>query len=237
MGRELDITEVTERSDDLCVARVPLFQALTHDEQVDVAELARPVRVTKGEHIYGAGDDISQLMVVHTGQIKISRISADGQEQIIRVLGAGDFVGESAFLSGGRPDHFATALQAGSMCVFRHHDLGQLIREHPSIGLRMLQGVSRRLDATEERLAAVTSVEVVGRLARYLADIPAQRTGTEPPRVRLPLAKKDIASLLDTTPESLSRQLRRLQDAGVIELQGARDVLIRDIERLLQLAD
>lgn len=234
---KLDLVDVTDRSDDLCVARVPLFQALTHDEQLDVAALARSVKTAKGEQIYGAGDNVSQLMVVHTGLLKISRISADGQEQIIRVLHPGDFVGESAFLSGGRPDHFATALEAGSMCVFRHQDLGELIGAHPSIGLRMLQAVSRRLDATEERLAAVTSVEVGGRLARYLVDLPAQRSGRDMTRVRLPLAKKDIASLLDTTPESLSRQLRRLQDGGVIELEGARDILIRDIDRLLHLAE
>lgn len=233
----LEITDVTERRDDLCVARVPLFQALSHDEQLDVAGVARPLQVARGESIYSAGDDVSQLMVVHTGRIKISRISAEGQEQIIRVLEPGDFVGESAFLNGGRPDHFATALETGSMCVFRHEDLGQLIGQHPSIGLRMLQGVSRRLDATEERLAAVTSVEVGGRLARYLVDLPAKRSGRDTTRVRLPLAKKDIASLLDTTPESLSRQLRRLQDAGVIELEGARGIRIVDIDRLLHLAD
>src|SRR5690606_36885261 len=210
-ARELERADVSARSDDLCVARVPLFQALSHDEQLDVAQLARPVRVAKGEHIYGAGDDVSQLMVVHTGMIKLSRISPDGEEQIVRVLEPGDFVGEPAFRSGGCPDQFATSLQGGSMCVFRHQGLGALIRQHPSIGLRMLQGVSRRLDATEERLSAVTSVEVVGRLARYLVDLPAKSSGKDAPLVRLPLAKKDIASLLDTTPESLSRQLRRLQ--------------------------
>src|SRR5690606_41228720 len=119
-ARELERADVSARSDDVWVARVPLFQALSHDEQLVVARLARPVRVAKGGHIYGAGDDVSQLMVVHTGMIKISRISPDGQEQIVRVLEPGDFVGESAFLNGGRPDHFATALQGGSMCVFRH---------------------------------------------------------------------------------------------------------------------
>jgi len=233
----LEITDVTRRSDDLCVARVPLFQALSREEQEAVADLARPARVAKGDRIYSAGDDVSQLMVVHTGLLKISRISADGQEQIIRVLEPGEFVGESAFLNGGRPDHFATALEAGSMCVFRHQDVGALIARHPSIGLRMLQGVSRRLEQTEERLAAATSVEVGGRLARYLLDLPAQHAPDGAVSVRLPLAKKDIASLLDTTPESLSRQLRRLQDAGVVDQRGSREVRLLDLDQLLALAD
>src|SRR5690606_895911 len=174
-------------------------------------------------------------MVVHTGMIKISRISPDGREQIVRVLEPGDFVGESAFLTGERPDHFATALEPGSMCVFRHRDLGRLVSEHPSIGLRMLQGVSRRLSETESRLAAVTSVDVEARLARYLTELPTSRAGGVV-TVRLPLAKKDIASLLDTTPESLSRQLGRLQESGVIGQEGSRTVRILDEARLVELA-
>lgn len=233
----LEVTDVSKRSDDLCVARVPLFQALTRAEQEAVATLARPMRVSRGDRIYSAGDDVSQLMVVHTGMLKISRLSADGMEQIIRVLEPGEFVGESAFLSGGRPDHFATALEPGSMCVFRHQDIGALIRAHPSIGLRMLQAVSRRLEQTEERLAAVTSVEVGGRLARYLIDLPTRREPDGTVAVRLPLAKKDIAGLLDTTPESLSRALRRLQESGVIDQLGPRDLRLLNLDRLMDLAD
>jgi CRP/FNR family transcriptional regulator len=235
MATELPLTPVPRADDDLCVARVPLFQGLTREQQWEVAAVARPVRVARGECLYRAGDDVSQLMVVHTGRLKISRISPDGREQIVRVLEPGDFVGESAFLSGERPDHFATALEPGSMCVFRHRDLERLVSEHLSIGLRMLEGVSRRLSEIEERLAAVTSVDVGARLARYLVELPATRESGVAV-VRLPLAKKDIASLLDTTPESLSRQLTRLQEAGVIAQEGSRTVRLLDERRLLTLA-
>ncbi|GGK75164.1 Crp/Fnr family transcriptional regulator [Ornithinimicrobium pekingense] len=221
--------------EDLCVARVPLFSGLTHDQQLEVAAVARPTRVDRGEQLYAAGSGISQLVVVHTGRVKISRLSADGHEQIVRVLGAGDFVGESAFLTGARPDHVATALEPGSMCVFRHADLDRLVREHPSIGLRMLQGVSRRLDETETRLASVISGDVSSRLAGYLLSLPATY-GPHGPTVTLPLPKKDVASLLDTTPESLSRQLRRLGDSGVIAQHAGRRVTLTDVDALTQLS-
>ena len=201
------MTRATARPDDLCVARVPIFQGLTHAEQLEVARTARPTRLSRDEVVYTPGSEVSQLLVVHTGRVKISRIHADGHEQIVRVLGPGDFIGESAFLTGARPDHLATALEAGSMCVFRHADLGRLVRSHPSIGLRMLQGVSRRLEETEARLASVISEDVTARLAGYLMSLPASHAGGGV-TVTLPLAKKDVASLLDTTPESLSRQLR-----------------------------
>jgi CRP/FNR family transcriptional regulator len=179
---------------------------------------------------------MSQLMVVHTGQVKIARTSAAGHEQVIRVLGPGDFIGESAFLTGTRPDHAAEALVYTELCVFRHADLGRLVEKHPSIGLRMLQGVSQRLDDTEARLASVISGNVSSRLADYLLSLPA----TPGPRgaidVTLPLAKKDIASLLSTTPESLSRQLRKLTDTGVISQQEQGRITITDVTALTALS-
>lgn len=221
--------------DDLCVARVPIFQGLTLDQQRDVATLARPTRVEGGEQIYAAGEAVSQLMVVHTGRVKISRLSADGHEQIVRVLEPGDFVGEAAFLDGTRPDHFAVALEQGSMCVFRHSDLGRLVGAHPSVALSMLRTLSRRLEETETRLASVTSGDVAARLVDYLMSLPTRREDGVPV-VQLPMAKKDIASLLDTTPESLSRQLRRLGDRGVIEQRPGRRIALTDLAALSSLS-
>ncbi|WP_435299063.1 Crp/Fnr family transcriptional regulator [Timonella sp. A28] len=226
----------TVRSEELCVARVPLFRGLTHQQQLEVARMARPTLLDRTERVYSEGSNISQLMVVHTGRVKIARTSPDGHEQIIRVLGAGDFIGESAFLSGVRPDHEATALEPAQLCVFHHADLGHLVNKHPSIGLRMLESVSQRLEEIESRLASVISGNVTSRFANYLMTLPTQHSSGSHPEVMLPLAKKDIASLLDTTPESLSRLLRHLSDSGVITQEPRGKITITDIDALSTLA-
>ena len=118
------------------------------------------------------------------------------------------------------------ALEPGSMCVFQHDDLGRLIQQHPSVGLRMLQTVSRRLDQTEQRLAAAVSVDVPARLADYLLSLPARHTDGAV-EVTLPLAKKDIASLLDTTPESLSLLLSYPDSA--LMFAGLKTVVVDEI--------
>lgn len=228
---------MADSSDDLCVTRVPLFQGLTRQQQLEVAAVARPTRFVRNEQIYAAGSDMSQLVVVHTGRVKVSRVSAEGREQIIRVLEPGDFSGEAAFLTGARPDHGATGLDAGSLCVFRHADLARLVEKHPGIGFRMLQSVSRRLGAAEARLAAVIAGDVSARLAEYLLSLPTDGHDGADPVVVMPLAKKDVASLLDTTPESLSRQLRRLGDSGLIRQTSGRRIALVDVDALTALAD
>lgn len=225
----------SSEASELCVSLVPLFQGLSVSEQLEVARVARPSQFDRGQQLYLAGSDVSQLMVMHTGRVKVSRTSPDGYEQIIRILGPGDFIGESAFLTGTTPDHAATAIENTELCVFRHEDLGKLVEQHASIGIRMLQSLSRRLGEAETRLAAVITGDVSSRLADYLLTLPSRRHGGAHPVVVLPLPKKDIASLLDTTPESLSRQLRALSDAKVIDQGAGGSVTILDIDALTAL--
>lgn len=209
-----------------CVAIVPLFAGLTPEEQREVASYAHPIRRRRGEHVHRAGEAVSHLLVVHRGRVKISHLAPSGHERLIRVLEPGDFAGEASFVTGARPEDYATALTDVELCSFDHDDLKALVTQYPDIALRMLHTVTTRLEGAERRLADLTSSDVEARLAAYLLDQPAQHA-EEGLRVRLPLPKKDIASLLGTTPETLSRRLAHFADEGLIALEG-RDVLVLD---------
>lgn len=221
--------------DDLCVTRVPIFQGLTPQEQLRVAGFARPVLVKKGEIVYAPGQTVSRLLVMHSGQLKVSHVAANGQEQILRTVADGDVVGERTFLTGHRPNDLAIALEDSRMCVFDHADLAVLLRDYPDISARMLRTLADRLSSVERLLAAITSSDVNARVAAYLLDLPGStRAGVS--TVRLPMAKQEIAAYLGTTPETLSRRLAALSTAGVIELHGRRVVSILDIDALEHVA-
>src|SRR5680860_477133 len=221
---------------DTCVSRVPVFANLSAQDQQRIEALARPTHLKAGETAYSADDNLSQLMVLHTGRLKIFRLSADGAEQLIRVLKPGDFTGETSVFTGQRPDDYATALDECQLCVFRHDDLEALIRKYPEIGLRMLATVSERLSETEHRLSSLTSRDVESRLADYLLGLSSTWRGGVA-TVTLTLAKKDVASLLDTTPESFSRALKSLARQGLIVIGAGRAVSITQPDRLQQLVD
>lgn len=221
--------------DDLCVTRVPIFQGLTPQEQLRVAGLARPVLAKRGAIVYSPGQSVSRLLVMHSGQLKVSHAAANGQEQILRTVTDGDVVGERAFLTGHRPNDLVIALEDSRMCVFDHVDLAVLLRDYPDISQRMLGTLSDRLSSVERLLAAITSSDVNARVAAYLLDLPGNvRNGAA--IVRLPMAKQDIAAYLGTTPETLSRRLAALSASGLIELHGRRDVTILDIDALEHVA-
>lgn len=223
-----------------CVRRVPIFATLTPAQQDVVRGFARPVRLAPGEQLYGPGDAVGRLFVVHSGRVKVLRVAANGTEQLVRMAGPGDVVGEHAFLTGDRPDHRVVALGDVTMCVFDHRDLAALLAGHPTIVMQMLRVVTRRLDTLEGRLAAMSASDVTGRLADYLLDLPiaadSLAAGDGRTRVRLPMPKKDLASFLGTTPESLSRALRRLHAQGAITSARGPVVVIDDMATLESLA-
>lgn len=215
---------------DTCVARVPIFQGLTPDQQLEVARLARPLRLGRGEVIHQPGDNLSQLIVVHQGRVKISRLEASGQEQLVRVMEPGDFIGEAAFLTGKESDHWSSALTGVQLCTFHHRDLAALVAAHPKIAMRMMRTLAARLETAERRAADLTLVPAPARLARYIVAI-AQSA----PEFQLPYAKKDVASLLGMTPETFSRQLANLESQGVLEVKG-RTITLLNAEALLATA-
>ena len=212
--RELPVIE----SHASCVARVPIFARLDAAQQADVSRLARPVSLAAGALLHGAGDKMGQLFVVHTGRLKLVRPTPGGNDRLIRVAGPGDVVGAHAFLTGERPDHYVEALEDSRLCVFDHAELGRLVAAHPAIAVAMLRSLSERLTDAERRVARA-SVDVPARLSGYLLGLPTE-TLNGLARVTLPLPKKDIASYLGTTPESLSRAFGRLQDEGLLTIDG-----------------
>lgn len=218
--------------DDLCVSRVPIFGGLGPDELAAVARLARPVRLRRGELAYPAGTAPGRLLVVHQGRLALTHRDADGHEQVVRLLQAGDFVGEEAFLSGARPDHDAVAATDAQLCTFSHADLAGLVRRHPGIAVAMLRTVSSRLAEADRRLASLARTDVTARLAGYLLDVPVRLDEAGRPVIALPMARKDIASYLGTTPESLSRALTALARSGTVRAQGRRDLVLLDPDAL-----
>lgn len=218
------------KASELCVAQVPLFSGLSDDELFEVAARAQQIKKQAGEVIFRPGDALSQLLVVHSGSVRITHLDVSGAERLIRVLNPGDFIGEASFVAGLAPEFYAIAMTNVALCTFDHREFDGLVADYPTIALEMLRSVMGRLEGAERFIAEVTDSPVATRVAHYLLDLPGK---AEPGgiTVKLPLAKKDVASLLGITPESLSRQLGMLQSAGVITVRG-RSIEVHDQSHL-----
>ncbi len=210
-----------------CITLVPIFHNLTMEEMWEVAKITRQMEVQKGEQIYSMDDRVDSLYVIHTGRVKVYRLSDTGKEQVLRVLRSGDFLGELALFNGAPMGDYAEALEDSSMCVIDGPPLKELMAKYPSIALKILQELSQRLERTEQLLEDISLHSVERRLATALL---ALSDGQE--NIELEMSKRDLASQIGMTGETLSRKLTTFQDLGFIEQIGQRKIIIKDREGL-----
>lgn len=211
------------------VARVPIFSQLTDEQLSEVAARVRPKHFKRNEQLYSAGDTNPSLMILHSGRVKIYRITESGHEQLLRVLEAGDFLGETTFMSGSTTDHFAAVVEDADICTFHHDDIRDYLLRFPSVAVTMLETMSARLGRTEHQLSSLAGEDAEHRVAHYLLDL-AESQGRS--TLQLPIAKKDIASYLGLTPETLSRRLAQFEEAGWIAQHPKRRVDLLDLDAL-----
>lgn len=210
-----------------CISRVPIFSSLSPSERVEIAHIATSRSFLKGETIYRAGDTAHTLYVLSTGRVKLVRLSLSGKEQVSRIIGPGEFLGElSLFASLPLMDH-AQAMENCTMCALHGEAFKQLMVKYPSIAFKIMDEMARRLATAESRIEAISLTSVNQRLAQVLLDLSRDKL-----KFTLPSSKGDLASQLGMSQETLSRRLSSWQDEGFIQLQGHRGVEVLDRDRL-----
>ncbi len=213
-----------------CFKNVPLFKSLSHDEMMEIASITEPRTFKKGEVIYGEGDTGGKLYILHTGGVKISRLSADGKEQFIRAIGPGEFMGELSLFSSLPFTDDAAALENSTMCFIDGEKLKLLMSKYISIAFKVMDELSKRLERAENLIKEISLNSVEERLARVLLDL---SDGEK--EIVLTMTKGNLASQLGMSQETLSRKLSFFQEEGLISLKGHKRIRIENREGLLKI--
>lgn len=218
------------KSQEACVSLVPIFNHLEQSQLDEIMQVVHSTTFKKGEIIYHAGADSNSLYIVNRGQVKIYRLSESGKEQLVRILNPGDFTGELALFQQSVHTAYAEAMIDTQICMIRRDELQQLLMTYPTISLKVLTEFAHRLETSEEQTTRFATEKVETRIALFLAECLDESTGN---MIELPMSKKELASYLGTTPETMSRRLSDFEAAGLIKQNGQRKIEIIDIDELL----
>ncbi len=211
-----------------CVNLVPIFKTLPLSEKTAVAKLIVQHQYPKGTIIYLAGDHVGHFLILERGQIKISQIAENGKEQLLKVMQPGEFDGEAALFNGEQRQVTATALVDTTVCQIDQDAFQRLLQQSPQLAVNLLTTMSHQIGELQEARTIAATTDVPGQLAKYLLETSAAlHTST----FKLPLKKKDIATFLGTTPETVSRVLKQMVADTLIEMKAA-TITIKDADRL-----
>lgn len=216
-----------------CLKLVPIFNHLDEEAMNLIAQKAVTRQVKKGEYIYQAADETDALFIVHKGGVRIFRLVESGREQTIRILAPGDFAGEwSVFTEGKSQEEYAQAMKDSSICLIYQEDLQEFLMEYPSIANHLLSQMATRLSKSDQQTTTLSTEQVDKRLAQFLVN-QVETDEEENITVTLSYSRKDIASYLGTTPETISRKFKELEQKGLIEQLSLKKIKIINLDDLV----
>jgi CRP/FNR family transcriptional regulator len=218
--------------------RTILFGALSEAELQALAERAVERHLARGEVLFVAGDEAAGLFVIAEGSLRAYREGLDGREQVIHVERAGATIAELPVFDD-RPYPSTVAAEEETLVLFiDKRDVKRLCVEHPNIALAALKLLAGRLRRCAELVEALSLREVDQRLAHWLLSAARVRgsRGNEGLQFTLHLTNQQIAARIGSVREVVSRALTRLQNNGLIAVDG-RVVQIPDEEALELYAD
>lgn len=220
--------------DENLIATVPLFEALSVEDQQQLTSMMSEVSFRRGEKLFNEGDPGDRLYLLVDGKVKLGHTSSDGRENLIAVLGPGEMIGELTLFDPGPRSTTATAVAPTKMLQLDHRAMMEFIDTRPELAKHMLKALAIRIRRTNDQLADLVFSDVPGRVAKALLDL-ADRFGSraEDGTVHVPheLTQEELAQLVGASRETVNKSLAEFVSRSWIRLEG-RGVHLLEVDRL-----
>ncbi len=188
-----------------------------------------------GQIVYRQGEPFRGVFVVEHGTLAVRKYDRFGNAILLKLVHDGDAVGYRDFLANQDYSTSADALADSRLCLIPPASVRDLLQRNPALGLRFIRRMADDLETAEQGLLRNSAMPIRGRLAHLLLTL-KDRYGTVDDvgvlHLELPLARQDIAALLGVRPETITRTMHALEEAGVVTFAG-RSAAIPDLDLLL----
>lgn len=208
----------------------PYFQGLSEDSLQELSKDMHLRRYQRGEVIFWEGDACSGLHIIQHGSVKLFRLSPQGRQHIVRVLQEGDTCNEVPVFDGDSNPVNVEALEESSLWVLDAKAVQALMLKDPEFMRKTVQNLARMMRHLVRMVSDMAFYQVTNRLARLIAEIPAQDLSGES---GMRWTQDQLAARLGTVREVVARSLRELERSGAIEVENRR-ITIKDAEILQQ---
>ena len=211
------------------VASSSLFDSLPDDQLAALSGISVEKHYVRGESIFFEGDPGTGFHLLVKGRVKIYKVADSGREQILHIFGRGETFGEVPVFHGTPFPASAEALSVVETLYFPRDGFAALVEKYPTLAMNMLGVLALKLRQFAQQVEDLSLKEVPERLAGYLLYLREEQKSRE--AVRLEISKGQLASLLGTSAETLSRIFGKMGSEGLIDVKG-REIQLLDISGL-----
>lgn len=204
---------------------IPLFSRVTDSDLEDIASHLIERRFPKNTTVVEEGLPGDYMYVIRQGRVKVAKASEDGREKIMQFMEAGDFFGEMALLSNDPRSASVKTLEPSVLLALSRRDFIEQLRQSPDLALAVIGELTDRLRETNEQASSMSFQGVKDRTRGLFERIARDDPGREGQRLTPSMTHQQIADMIGTSRETVTRAIKQLKDDGWLDQEGKRYVI------------
>jgi len=220
-----------------CIVReFSSLKALNKDELIKLSECKESYTIKKGDVIFEEGDTINGIYCIKDGICKMSKLSANGKDHIVKLITKGELLGQRSIISDEPVNLSAIALEDMEVCFIPKSEIMGFFEKNNQFSMNVMRTICGDLKEADDHSVTMAQKTVKERLAEtllYLADTFGKNKDGS---LKVQLSREELASLIGTATESCIRLLSDFNKRGLIELAGKK-ITIKEIGKLKKMAE
>jgi len=220
-----------------CIVRqFSSLKALTKDELVKMAECKTSYTIKKGEPIFEEGEVTNGIYCVKDGVCKMTKLSANGKDQIVKLVKSGELLGQRSMISEEPANLSAVALEDMEVCFIPKSEVMAFFTQNNQFSMNVMKTICGDLKEADDHMVSMAQKNVKERLAETLLYLEETFGKSEDGSLHIQLSREELAGMIGTATESCIRLLSEFNKSGYVDLVGKK-ITILDRNKLRRLAD
>jgi CRP-like cAMP-binding protein len=212
------------------------LKALNKDELIKISECKTSKTIKKGETIFGEGENVNGIFCVKDGICKLTKLSPNGKDQIVKLVSKGELLGQRSMISDEPANLSAVALEDMQVCFIPKTEILGFFDKNNQFSMSVMKTICGDLKLADDHMVNMAQKSVKERLAETLIYL-YETFGTNTDKtLKVQLSRDELASMIGTATESCIRLLSDFNKLDLIELVGKK-IVLKDIQKLKKLAE
>ena len=219
-----------------CIVRqFSSLKALNKDELLKMANCKTSYTIKKGEPIFEEGDILNGVYCIKDGVCKLSKLSSNGKDQIVKLVKSGELLGQRSMISEEVANLSAVALENMEVCFIPKAEILGFFNENNAFSMNVMKTICGDLKEADDHVVSMGQKSLKERLAETLIYMHETFGVNEDGYLNIQLSRDELAGMIGTATESCIRLLSEFNKSNLIALDGKK-IVINDISKLKKIA-